>query len=78
MDKVHPRILYESFVSGDFRKRWDRNLIDMEIAFEGEGGNDVVFQSFKYPFPLTNRDALYSRYRSYDEETGTYTIVWRR
>ncbi len=42
-----------------------------------DDSNDVVYQSFKYPAILTNRDALYNRFKCYDPSNGSYTIVWR-
>ncbi|GMH71744.1 hypothetical protein TL16_g05732 [Triparma laevis f. inornata] len=74
---VHPHMLYDAFASSDFRKCWDKNMMDMLVAYDLGNNNDVMYQSFRYPAILTNRDALYNRYKSFDEETQSYTIVWR-
>ena len=70
-------MLNESFVSSTFRKAWDKNMMDMIVAYELDENNDVIYQSFRYPAILTNRDALYNRYRRFNTETGAYTIIWR-
>lgn len=63
LEGVHPHMLYEAFASSDFRKRWDKNMMDMLVAYDLGNNNDVMYQSFRYPAILTNRDALYNRYK---------------
>ena len=77
LEGVHPAILYESFILPECRTKWDKNLIDMYPSQSFGGNSDVLYQSFNYPFPLTNRDNLVNRYQSFNPELGQYTIVWR-
>lgn len=34
LDGVLPSALYHSFVDSDARMKWDRNLLDMKVAFD--------------------------------------------
>ena len=76
---------WETMENHEIRKEWDGNMAEfhtIEVCGNpvvGKSGSwhEVCYSKTKYPFPLSARDCVYSKYISLDFEKGIFFCVWR-
>ncbi|XP_012640061.1 phosphatidylcholine transfer protein isoform X1 [Microcebus murinus] len=59
LEDCSPALLADVYMDLDYRKRWDEYVQEL---YEREcNGQTVVYWEVKYPFPMSNRDYVYTR-----------------
>lgn len=61
LESCTPSLLADVYMDLDYRKKWDQYVKELyEKSFDGQM---VAYWEVKYPFPLSNRDYVYTRQR---------------
>lgn len=61
LESCIPSLLADVYMDLDYRKKWDQYVKELyEKSFDGQM---VAYWEVKYPFPLSNRDYVYTRQR---------------
>ncbi|XP_016062691.1 PREDICTED: phosphatidylcholine transfer protein isoform X1 [Miniopterus natalensis] len=61
LEDCPPALLADVYMDLDYRKQWDQYVKEL---YEKEcNGETVVYWEVKYPFPMSNRDYVYTRQR---------------
>ncbi|KAK7823185.1 hypothetical protein U0070_027392 [Myodes glareolus] len=61
LEGCSPALLADVYMDLDYRKKWDQYVKEL---YEKEcDGQTVAYWEVKYPFPLSNRDYVYTRQR---------------
>lgn len=61
LEGCSPALLADVYMDLDYRKTWDQHV--KELYIKECDGQMVAYWEVKYPFPLSNRDYVYTRQR---------------
>jgi hypothetical protein len=75
MEGVEPETLYNVLHDHNYRKVWDKNMIDGIVIELLNSTNEIGYYSAKFPSPVTNRDFVNQRCWRVDKQKNLWSII---
>ncbi|MFH4980617.1 hypothetical protein AB6A40_007326 [Gnathostoma spinigerum] len=73
---ITPRDFIDAQLDIDYRKKWDCNIVDLELLYsDDETNSEVIRWISKFPYPMYPREYVYLRRRYIDYERRCVTIA---